>query len=185
MSLPSHLEAYLGPIEAGWQKNADGAEMPFQVARFAKGSGEGTISFATLGLSNHALDGKTKKIHQELLMIMPETLRDGPVPGILQQVGAAALSSNRALLRGDILGPRGQLFPNSSMEALYVSIPVYLPDEFAVYAQGRNEIVMAWLVPISGSEARFAHKHGWREFEDRLAEIDPDLTDAYRQPVPL
>lgn len=185
MSLPSHLESYLGPIEAGWRKNADGVEMPFQVARFPNGSGERTISFATLGLSGHVLEGKMKKILQELLVIVPESLRDGPVPGILQQIGTTVLDSHRALLRGDVLDPHGKLFRDSKMEAFYVSIPVYFPDEFSVCVQDGNEIIMAWLVPIFRNEMNYVRERGWRDFERQLVESDPNLTDVYREPLPI
>jgi hypothetical protein len=183
--LPSHLESYLGPIEAGWGKSADGVEMPFQVARFPNGSGEQTISFATIGLSDHVLEGKTKKIRQELLVIVPESLRDGPVPGILQQVGITVLRSHRALLRGDTLGPHGRLFRDSKMEAFYVSIPVYFPDDFSVFVQAGNQIIMAWLVPVSRNEANYVRERGWCDFEQRLVESDPDLTNVYREPLPI
>ena len=79
MSLPNHLESFLGNIEAGWQRGADGVELPFQVARFQRVVGDGTVAFTTLGLGNHLLDGRTKQIRQEFMMIVPESLRDGPV----------------------------------------------------------------------------------------------------------
>jgi hypothetical protein len=78
MSLIDHLERYLGEIEAGWSRNADGHEMPFQVARFPKGSHSGTVSFATVGLSRHPLRSASgKDIRQELMVIVPDGLRDG------------------------------------------------------------------------------------------------------------
>ena len=64
------------------------------------------------------------------------------------------------------------------MEAMYVAIPVYLPDDFAVYDD--EQIVIAWLVPISPSEADFVKSHGWGVFEKCLVKADPDLTDIFR-----
>jgi hypothetical protein len=183
VGLSSHLESFLGNIEAGWRRGADGVELPFQVARFQRGVGDGTVAFATLGLSDHLLDGRTKQIRQEFVMIGPESLRDGPVPGIMQQVGTGVLEAHSALLRGDVLGPKGSLFVGSKMEAIYVSLPVYFPDEFSVYTQNEIDIAMAWLVPISRNEAHYVRECGWRDFEERLTEIDPDLVNVYREPL--
>lgn len=179
MTLIDHLERYLGEIEGGWSRDADGHQMPFQVARFPHGSGSGTVSFATLGLSRYPLrDASGKEIRHELLMIVPERLREGVIPGLLQQVGQESLSAARPLLRGEVIGPRGALVAGSEMEAMYVAIPVYLPDDFAVYDD--EQIVIAWLVPISPSEADFVKSHGWRVFEKCLVKADPDLTDIFR-----
>ncbi len=105
--------------------------------------------------------------------------------GLLQQIGMEALAADRPLLRGDVIGPRGELFAGSGLEAVYVAIPVYLPDEFAVCDEDGTEIVIAWLVPISSSETQYVREHGWRAFEDRLVESDPDLTDVFRASLPV
>jgi hypothetical protein len=60
---------------------------------------------------------------------------------------------------------------------------VYFPDDFAVYEHDGAEIVVTWLVPISAGEVRYVREHGWRAFEDRLAESDPDLTNVFRAPL--
>jgi Suppressor of fused protein (SUFU) len=71
------------------------------------------------------------------------------------------------------------------MEALYVTLPVYFPNEFFTSEEESHTVVIAWLVPISASEAHYIVHHGWADFEDRLAEQDPDLTDFGRQPILL
>jgi len=60
------------------------------------------------------------------------------------------------------------------------AIPVYFPDGFANYREEDRDVVMVWLVPISGTEAAFVHDHGWDRFEDELVKADPDLTDLTR-----
>jgi len=186
VSLIDHPEHYLGEIEAGWSQNADGNKMPFQVARFPWGSGSATVSFATVGLSRHPLrSGSGKDIRHELLMIVPDGLRDGPIPGLLQQIGTEALAADKPLLRGDVIGPRGELIAGSMMEAVYAAIPVYLPDDFAVYKGEGEQVAVVWLVPISAREARYVKTRGWNEFEDLLVENDPDLTDVFRVPLPV
>ena len=185
--LIDHLERFLGPIELGWTHDADNVEMPFQVVRFGQGSGPGTVSFSTLGLSRYGLPSSTsgREIRHELLMIMPDSLRDGPVPSLLHQVGMDVLTTERPLLRGDVIGPKGPLVPGSSMEALYVGIPVYFPDEFGACQEDGHSVVIAWLIPISAQEAAYVGRQGWEAFEDRLVEADPDLTDVYRASLPF
>lgn len=186
VSLVDHLERYLGEIEAGWSRDADGREMPFQVARFPRGSGDGTVSFTTLGLSRHALRSPSgKEIRHELMMIVPDRLRDGSIPGLLQQIGMEVLAATRPLLRGDVIGPRGELVAGSGLDAIYAAIPVYLPDDFAVYEDNSQQVAIVWLVPISAREASYVRTRGWKAFEDRLVESDPDLTDIFRPSLPV
>ncbi len=187
MGLIQHFERVLGLIEAGWSVDADGLRMPFQVARFPQGSGPGTVSFATLGLGRYPLPSLAsgRAIRHELLLLAPESLKDGMLPSLIHQIGEETLQSGRPLLQGDVIGPRGPLVPGSQMEALYVTLPVYFPDEFATFEEEGHTTVIAWLVPISASEAHYIVHHGWADFEDRLAEQDPDLTDFGRQPILL
>jgi hypothetical protein len=185
--VPRHLEQYLGQIEVGWSRDADDQKLPFQVVRFSGGFQPGTIAFSTLGLSQFGLTDPISgsDIHHELLTVVPESLRDGPIPGVLQQVGQEVLAAERPLLRGEVVGPRGPLVPGSAMEAFYLALPVYLPDEFAWCAEGSYDVAIAWLVPISHGEAAYVAEHGWDEFEQRLVEADPDLTDIFRAPMDL
>jgi hypothetical protein len=186
MALIEHLEGFLGPIEEGWKRDWQGRELAFQIVRFARSSRDGTVAFSTIGLSRQALRSDSgKTIRQELLMIVPDSLQEGPFPGLLQQVGSEVLAQGRPLLRGDVLGPRGDLFTGSNLRAIYVAMPVYLPDEFATARIVGGDVVIAWLVPIGSGEAAFILHHGWSSFEDELVRRDPELTDVYRQPLQI
>jgi hypothetical protein len=179
--LIAHLERHLGEIDTGWRANQAG-EVPFSIVRFTHAPGAHFVAYSTLGLSHAALASPepAKHIHHELIMLVPPSLEAGRVASILEQAGSEALDSGTAYLRGEVIGPRGPLFPNSQLEALYVAIPVYLPDEFAVCRENGRDIVLAWLVPIANDEAAFVATHGWKAFEDRLVELDPDLVDLHR-----
>jgi hypothetical protein len=186
MGLPEHLEEFLGPIQGGWSRSADGRKMPFAVVDFARGPRLGVATFCTLGLSKIPLHAHTEGTHvyQELVVVVPVSLRVGPVPGILQQIGEEAIAKGDAVLRGDVIGPRGPLFSkNSRMEALYAAIPVCFPDAFATYREDDRDVVMVWLIPISAAEAEFARARGWRRFEDELTKAECDLTDIEREPL--
>lgn len=91
-----------------------------------------------------------------------------------------SLTEGRALLRGDVIGPGGPLVHSPAMEALYVGMPVYLPEEFATYSSDDSSVVIAWLIPISRAEANYVTRKGWKAFEDRLAADDPNLMDVHR-----
>jgi hypothetical protein len=158
--------------------------MPFNVVDFATGPRPHSVTFSTLGLSKVPLHAQTARTHvyEELVIVVPDSLRVGPVPGILQQIGQEAIVKEQAVLRGDVIGPRGPLFTaDSPMQALYAALPLCFPDEFATYREGDHDVVMVWLIPITHQEAGFVRVHGWSRFEDELAKADLDLSDLGRQ----
>jgi len=105
----------------------------------------------------------------------------GGIPSLLQQMGSEALKKGVAYLRGDVIGPRGPLFNGSSLQAVYVTMPVYYPESFAVYKEpdGSSKVI-AWLVPITLAEVEYIRRHGWSEFENLLAQRNPDLLNPRR-----
>lgn len=188
MTILDHLEAYLGPIETGWSPEAFAREAKgLTVARLAGKLGE-SKAFATVGLSSHVLTSRAseKRIRQELVFIAQASFGDRNIPALLEQVAQEAVRSHSAYLRGDVIGPRGRLFDAGEMTALYVAIPVYLPNAFASFERDDGETtIVAWLFPITDDEARFVATHGWSAFEDQLEAHDPDLTDPLRESLPL
>ncbi|MFB7842849.1 suppressor of fused domain protein [Microbacterium sp. NPDC056052] len=180
-----HFEKALGPITLGWALDSDGTKMPFQIVRFARGSDDNSVGFATIGLSRYALSSPVsgREIRQELFMLAPKSQAPDTVVSLLLQVGSAALGRGRPLLRGDVIGPAGSIAPGSELTALYVTMPVYFPDEFATFTGSEGSVVVAWLVPISTPEADFVALRGWDAFEADLAQKDPDLVDFYRESV--
>lgn len=181
-----HLEHYLGPVDAGWSRDADGRRMPFQLALFHDSPIKGAWVLATVGLSSVQLRvGQTeKRLRQELMFMFRGSEGPRNLPGVLQQVALEALARDQAYAVGDVLGPRGELRTGSILEALYVSAPVYLPDAFHVLRpEGGDPIVIGWLVPVSASEAAFLRARGGSRFEDELERSDPDLLDFERDAI--
>lgn len=107
------------------------------------------------------------------------------IPSLLQQLADESIHEGRVLLRGDIIGPRGLLDPNTSLEAMYVCAPVLQPDEFSICEERDGPIVITWLVPLFAEEARFARTHGWEALEELFVEHGPDLTDWRRKALPV
>jgi hypothetical protein len=185
MHLINHLERYLGRNEEGWTSPPVVGDKIFQVARFADGESGGHC-FSTIGLSHYPLRLKQsgKEMRCELLMMVHKGI-DRPA-AILHQVGLEMIDSGSALSRGDVVGPRNKMFESGDMSALYATIPVYLPDEFAACdVEELGPVVFIWLVPIHEKEAEFISRMGWDKFEDKLEEQDVDLTDVERDCLSL
>ena len=107
------------------------------------------------------------------------------VAGVLFQVAGELMRRGHGAARGEVFGPRGDLFAGSEMAALIAIQPVYLPDAFAVCKTPSVPVVITWLVPLTRTEAHFALAHGWTALQSALIEQDPDLTDLGRTSVQL
>jgi Suppressor of fused protein (SUFU) len=186
-TLYEHLEVFAGEIVQGWPSDSKGNKLPFQVVQTAGGPHLGTTTFSTLGLSNFPLPAdKTsdapKLIRNELLMVVPAGAVPPNIVGVIQQAGLEVLARGFVYLRGELLGPKGEIFAGYEPKALYASLPVYFPDEFwTVTVEGIGEIALVWLVPLLDEEVNFLSMHGWRDLESRLASEDPNLVDYARK----
>ncbi|WP_308012429.1 suppressor of fused domain protein [Arthrobacter sp. M4] len=145
----------------------------------------GTAVYSTIGLSRYGLPSvrSNKLIRHELLLATHTGENEEYIPSILKQVGEEAIHNNSALLSGQVIGPRGFLSPGTNVKALFVNSPVFLPDEFATFETDEGSGVIAWLIPVTGSEATFVHKAGWERFEEILDESNPDLFDWRRKGI--
>ena len=103
----------------------------------------------------------------------------------MQQLVQEVIHEGRAPLRGEVIGPKGALDPDTDLEAFYFGIPVYQPDGFATCEDPEGPIVISWLVPLFPAEAAFVATHGWPALEDLLIHHDPDVTDWRRPPLPV
>jgi Suppressor of fused protein (SUFU) len=182
--LIAHLECYLGEMLGGTQGSGSTPDR-IQVATFGPNSPfAGATTLVTLGLSaHHLVQPSGKGVHQELLMHFRTGNRPGNAVGLLFQVAAELITRGTGLLRGEVLGPRGQLFSRGDTTALYAAAPVFLPDDFAICREPNRTIVLVWLMPITTLEADFVRERGWPAFEDLLVAADPDLTDMSRPSV--
>jgi Suppressor of fused protein (SUFU) len=182
-SLVQHLEAFLGPIAAGWAEDGSGQKLPFQIVRFDPREGESHVTFATLGLSRHILGSPSRETRQELVIAVQKEWVATEIVGLLVSLGELVVERHRALLRGEVLPPRGRIVPGSTLEGIYVSPPVFAPDDFTVFDGSKPPTIIAWMVPISRPEADAIDAHGWSWFEGRLAALQPDLFDLGRPSI--
>src|SRR5689334_2090474 len=113
--LIEHLEKFCGPIVEGWKNDPDGKAMPFQIVRLNGGPAAESVTYSTLGLSNHLLKSprSSRLIRLELTMLARRDETQKSLPALLQQVAGEVVMRHVALLRGDVIGPRGALFSGS------------------------------------------------------------------------
>lgn len=171
-------------MAAGWRRDVEGRELPFQVALFENAPGPGNITLTTIGLSNFLLQmdhGRT--VRQELVFACHERFQKWNPQVVLQSIGSHAVESRHALLRGQCLGPL-KLFAQSDASGIYTAIPVYFPDSFnSVELSGSTKAIFAWLVPLYPSELEWCHTRGWSALEGEFEREDPDLMDLERPPL--
>lgn len=179
-------ETYLGRIQHGWNQSVLGTPMEFQVAECRDGLLPDVTSFLTLGLANVELASRMtgRCVRHELMLAVGEKYSAFAGPALLQQVGNEALERGTAYLRGDVIGPRGEIYSGGKLQSLYVTFPSCYPDELSVFCEHDGaERIIAWLVPITREEAGYITTHGWNHFEDLLVARAPDLFDLDRASI--
>ncbi|ACC76293.1 suppressor of fused domain protein [Paraburkholderia caribensis] len=183
MTLIEHLETNLGPIAEGWKDDSTVGNA-LRVVRFPNQPFQGASTFATLGLSESKVSlPNGNHCGQELLFAAWDRYQAPHVGSFLLTFGAQVRNRQRALLRGDVIGPSAPLIPGVAANAIYASNPVIYPEELARYDDDGSPTVFVWLVPLMEAEGRFAKTQGWNQFEDALEKANPDLLDLDRSSV--
>lgn len=177
-----HLERHLGEIARGWSDRH--GESALQVACFENRPAASVATYATLGLSDHVLRMHAgREVRQEFLFAAYDRFSADEIASFLFAFAESLLPAHRALLRGDVLGPRGPLIPGATAQAVYAAIPGVFDDALATYEETMPPTVIAWLVPILPAEAAYVRDAGWEQFEDLLERSDVDLFDLQRASV--
>jgi hypothetical protein len=182
MSILYHFEAYLGETVGGW-KNPGGEQWPFYVFRFDDGPVPDTVTYSTIGLSEFTLKSPLSSMRTrfELIFATHVSFGDSYIPAMLHDIGVAAISRDRGYIRGEVLKLGGKLFPGTNLESLYVTSPMYLPQEFGtVKTLDGDSCVIVWLLPITSDEAKLIGDKGWDAFEKMLVQYQPNLFDMNR-----
>jgi len=185
MQMLDHFESFLGLTDGGW-KDPGGEVWPFPVVQFSGRPILETMTFCTLGLSEYPLKrvGDHVIVRLELMFVVHEVHGPMSIPALLHDLGVEAMSEEHAFFRGQVVGPRGPLFPGSELEALYVTAPTHLPDEFNdIETEDGDPGFIAWFLPIAPSEADFIRSNGWDKFENLIVAHQPDVFDVFRKPI--
>ena len=180
----SHFHKHIGPTKRTWTLGADQEPLSVPLAEF-DGPFPGALTIATMGLSGHVLEQPgMAPIRQELMWMSWKRFRSTAVLSVLEDMADTAIERRVGYKRGEWRDFGAPVVPESQMTALYLAVPVYLPDSFhildGVYAE---PLAAMWVLPVFASESRYCKEHGWDAFEDRLSEADPDLLDLERPPI--
>ncbi len=182
MTLIEHLESHLGEMSGGWKDpNRENAIM---VAGFFGQPFKDINTYSTIGLSEHRLVTATGiYIHQELVCTAYRNFAGEKIASFLSTFAESVVSSHKALLRGDVVGPSGPVILGSHLNSVYVAVPMIFPGSFEVLDAAVPGIAFSWVIPIHENEARFVRTNGWERFEEILEEKDPELWDLHRESV--
>ena len=167
---------------AGWAFDPDDAHPQIHVVPFADQPVAEAVTYATIGLSNVELHVSPQKhIAQELLFCCYARFGGRDAAAVPYMAAVDVRREQRPLLRGHVVGPRGPLFDDSELEALYCAPPWCFPESLAAVDEpGWLRIVLVWLIPITHAEAHFVFDHGWSRFERLLVEENADVFDLQR-----
>lgn len=184
MTLPEHIEKYLGVIDGGWcLKNAGTPEI--QVVKISDAPSAGVSTYSTLGLSAEVLSmPRNRTVQQELLFAAYERFDSNRIASFLLTFSEGLLRRGRALLRGEVIGPQDPIIPGVCLDSLYCTVPAMFNPGVASF-QGEPPTVFVWLMPINRREADFIRATGWNAFEDALESATIDFWNLERASIPL
>lgn len=182
MTLIDHLERHLGPIAEGWRGNAPPSTI--QIVRFADRPEPGVSTYMTLGLSKILLPASDSgPVTEELLVSAYDHVPRNELASFLMTFAEFVVEKNRALLRGDVVGPASPIVPGVAASAVYAAIPALFGDGFARFADATGPIEIIWLIPMPAGEARWVKQHGWKAYESALMQTEVDFFDLDRPAV--
>ncbi|MEM6738225.1 MAG: suppressor of fused domain protein [Bacteroidota bacterium] len=181
MDIVAHLESYLGEIVGGWDLKVGNKDI--QAVKFDNHPTIGVSTYSTLGLSSFELNMPNGTIiRQEYFISAYDKYSEEDVVSFLLTFASGILSSNKAVLRGESIGPGPTIIKGSSLNGIYCSNPIFQDNEFSV-VKGTNNIIMVWLMPIHIQEIEFVKEKGWNQFEDSLEKEYCDFWDLERKPL--
>lgn len=181
-SLPEHIEKYLGVIESGWSIKEEVGEV--QVVKVPNCPMAGVAAYSTIGLSWTELAmPDDRSVRQELIFAAYETYAATKIASFLLSFGKYVLSTGRALLRGNVVGPHQPLIPGVQANSIFCTLPVMFDARLKTFSDSEPATVFVWLVPITSAESQFVRLHGWNKFEDLLEKEQPDFWNLDRASV--
>lgn len=182
-NLIDFLERHLGTMAGGTHFGSP-PDQTVNVARFENQPVEGAITYVTTGLSHHALHQiENPPLRLELLGCVWSRFRSSGIDSLLHILAREILESHHAPPHGAVSGPRGPVTSGSSLEAFFFMHPAYHPGDLEEFSGFDDPTYIVWPVPITSAEAAFVHAGGWRVFEERLFQADPDLMDLMRSSI--
>ncbi len=180
-ALRNHIDSFCGEEPDQFFKESS---VGINVAKFNDVPDQGLTTFISIGFSSHLLmQDSGKNIRQELLITVDNMHSDLPIEEIIFSVSKLMLNSHKAVMHGQVIGPRGFLFPEEKkihLTSLLCSYPAFFPEDFSFF-ENENVTVFVELIPTLTSEAKLVNKEGWSKFFDKIDEGEIDILNYYRQ----
>ena len=155
------------------------------VATFDNVPDSGLMTTITVGVSAHELQQAVSRtaMRQELVTTVDRRYRALPWHEIVMAVAKEMLEKHEALMFGQVLGPRGPLFPEArwcKATALLVGLPAFFDADFAEPELDNDAVIIAELIPITTTEADSIKQFGWTSFLDRVDSGEINVLDLER-----
>jgi len=177
----AYLESHLGTPGREWRFQHDNGAL-YQVIQFVGQPVSGASTYASVGLSSRALLRDGVAMRQELLFACYDRFESWGPEKIVAVIARVLMSQGNALSQGELLGPAGPLFPDSTLEAMYCTTSATFTEPLVV--PGLDvPISIIWLLPVTASEAEIVAADGVERFEGLLVQHDRDLLDLQRAGV--
>ncbi len=167
----AHVEHYLGAPRATVKSGR------IEVLEFAAQPESGAVTWVTVGLGGRTV--KKIAINRELSFCCYDRFASPAIATLVGGVAKRILETGVPHYWGDLLD--GHPLAGTKMTALYVSPPLFWPHGFETIPPENPTIWVAWLVPITASEAKHIERFGAKDFDIRIEEEDADLMDLGRK----
>lgn len=184
--LPEHIERHFGKIDRGFSDKASGASR-IQVVVVKDAPNHGIHTFITLGLSNHVLTMREgKEIRMELLLsaLSASPAQEQEIASILLNIADYLLEKHIAVLRGEVVVPSVSTVAGGNAHGFYATVPAFFADEASVFNGNTPATIFVMVLPVTKEELQFIQSNGWRDFEEKLEQVDSArLFDLHRGPI--
>ncbi len=171
-NLALSIEASLGQIIKAYPFYSKSKESKFYIAEFAPEIQEhySLRIFGTIGISDYVqyLPDDSGSLRQEFVIIMEKGQNSDWIIGILADVCYRLLSTQKAVCRGETIGPYGPIHDSTLMTGFYATQPIFLDEEKMTFEMDDTKRPIHWLIPIYGSEFEYLKTNGWKKFERLL-----------------
>ncbi|RDH42207.1 suppressor of fused domain protein [Zooshikella ganghwensis] len=152
------------------------------VAKFDNIPDSGLTTFISIGLSGHLLKQDSgRSIRQELLLTVDNLYADFAIEEVIFSVAKLILKDHKAVSRGQVIGPKGLLFPeeDSNLTCLLCSYPAFFPDDFSFFENSETTVFVE-LIPMLTREAELSNQIGWEKFFGLIDDGEVDILNYHR-----
>lgn len=152
------------------------------VLEFRDPGAPGVCTYVSLGLSDHELRQEDGLIRQELLFDCYDRFAGENLSFLVAHVAGQIAIRGQALAAFEALSIDPVLADLTGVEAVMGYAPIHHSEGIHVISTDPPTVV-AWLLPISSSEARLAIDRGWEALADVFERKQPDFLDLERRAV--